>query len=67
MLLCRFPVDVADCQDSQRKIRITVSMYRTNVDSGYKSLIQNQISHGRFDDYIVVLMDWLLQKGKRSV
>ena len=64
MLLCRFPLDVVSCQDTQGKIRITVSMYRSNVDSGYKALIEKQVATGVFDDYIVALMHWLLQNGK---
>ena len=64
MLLCRFPVDVISCQQSQSKIRITVSLYRTKIDSGYKNLIERQVAAGTFDDYVVALMHWLLQEGR---
>ena len=42
-------------------------MYRSNVDSGYKNLIEKQVANGLFDDYIVALMHWLLQEGINTI
>lgn len=49
--------------DSGGKIRITVSMYRKNIDGGYKRMIEEKVANGVFDEYIVALLHTILQEG----
>ena len=70
MLLHRFPIKVTDSDSTsptQGSMSILVSLYRKNVDTNYQQLVCRQISEGKLDRYVCMMIICLVNNGKQSV
>ena len=69
MLLHRFPVQLTPDttpKRPQKAMSIMVSLYRKSVDDQYKQMICHQITEGKMDQYVAMMIICLVNQGNVS-